>query len=112
MIVKPLAYLSGVTALAGVAVWMRMTIRSTYRSATADPFFFILMLSVIWLGGAIFIIHNHIKYKTEYDFKHEKMTGRKWWSWWWHWKVIGWVFALIAALIVIAIEVIKHKTTH
>jgi hypothetical protein len=111
MIVKPLAYLSGVTALAGIAVWVRMAIRSTHRATNADPFFFILMLSVIWLGGAVYIIHAHFKYKTEYDFT-KKWTWRRWWSWTWRWEVIRLVVILIAALIAIAVEVIKCRSTH
>jgi hypothetical protein len=112
MILKPLAYLSGVTALAGAAVWTRMAIRSTYRSSDVDPFFFVLMLAVIWLGGAGYILYAHVRYKTEYSFKREKMTWSEWWSWWWHWKVIGWVAGVLTVLLVIAIEVIRYNATH
>ena len=114
MIIKPLAYLSGITLLASVAVWVRMAIRSAFRSADGDggPFFFILMLSVFWLGGAGYIIRSHFKYKTEYDFQRKEWTWEELRSRMWRLEIIRWSVILVVALIGITVAVIKYKSTH
>jgi len=111
MILKPLGYLSGVTILSGIVMWIRMLSRKNYQFSNIELFFYIMTLSTLWIGGAFYIIYVHFKYGTEYNFKRKKMTNKEYWNQFWRWEVIRWVFIFIIILIFILFLIIKSKFT-
>jgi hypothetical protein len=115
MILKPFTYLTGMTLILGAGTWFRMSADTWFRrsdSADIDPFFLILSVGMIWLGGTIYILYAHFKYKTEYNFdrpKTERWGWKEWWRWEWRWEIIRWVVLLVVVFLFIAAHLIKQR---
>lgn len=110
MILKPTAYLTGITLLLSGVITLRGWIgRSIYHHHTTTNFKLLwLVLIPCWLVGFIYILVSHFKYKTEYKpAPWLKLTEREYWRMFWGWAAIRFAAFLIIMLIAAAYLLIK-----
>ena len=113
MILKPTAYLTGMTLLISGGLTLReWTRRSIYHHHTAvDLKLLLLLLIPFWLIGFVYILLAHFKYGTQYKpAPWLKLTNREFWKMYWGLAAVRFAIYIFMLLIAFLILTIKFRS--